>query len=88
MCALRGFSMGAQVSGPGDFGAEDMGFLTEGCFHWVNGGGLLAGGESQERNLCCLGVILLDQQKLWGFTDVTQDCLWVRMELDLPTAAC
>lgn len=32
-------------------------------------------------------VILLYQQKVWGFTGMTQDCLWVRMELDLPPAS-
>lgn len=88
MRALRGFSVSARVSGPGDFGAEDVGFLSEDCFHWANGGGAARWGGSRDRNLCCLGVILLAQQKLWGFTDVTQDCLWVRTELHLPTAAC
>lgn len=32
-------------------------------------------------------VILLYQQKVWGFTGVTQDCLWVPMKLDLSAAS-
>lgn len=30
MRALWGFSVSAQVSGPGDFGAEDVGFFVRG----------------------------------------------------------
>lgn len=33
-------------------------------------------------------VILLDQQKVWGFAGVTQDGLWAHVELDLPAASC
>lgn len=46
------------------------------------------GKELGEELVLAEEVILLYQQKVWGFAGMTQDGLWVHMELDLPAASC
>lgn len=65
-----------------------MGFCLCWLIRQLGWAGCLLGKELEEELVLAGEVILFYQQKVWGFTGMTQDGLWVRMELDLPTASC
>jgi len=87
------------VSGPSDFVTREATAADVGLCGFLDGRWFslvltrhclvrLFAGERGERNLRWLGRwILLYQQKVWGFTGVTQDCLWAHTEFDLPAAS-